>query len=113
MYVYVSVFECMYVCVCVDYVQLCRRLRVPKVKLILKVPKLLLPINYQLNANRMLFSKQPGHSGQYSVVIDSYQVPRAAVHGRCPQLSLFVLNVSPSNYLVLINNRTQNLKTSL
>ena len=51
---------------------LCRRLRVPKLKLIIKIPKLLLPINYQLNANRMLFSKQPGHAGQYSVVIDSY-----------------------------------------
>ena len=44
----------------------------------IEVPKLLLPINYQLYANRMLFSKQPGHAGQYSVVIDSYEVPRAA-----------------------------------
>ena len=36
-------------------------------------------INYlSINANRMLFSMQLGHAGQYSVVIDSYQVPRAA-----------------------------------
>ena len=26
----------------------------------------------------MWFSKQPGHAGQWSVVIDSYYVPRAA-----------------------------------
>ena len=56
---------------------LCRRLRVPKLKLILKVPQMLLPINYQFIANRMLFSKQLGRAGQYSVVLDSYQVPRA------------------------------------
>ena len=61
-----------------------------------------------------MFSKQPGHAGQYSVVIDSYQVPRVAEawHGRGPQLSLFILNISPSNYLVLINNKIQNLTTS-
>ena len=44
----------------VDYGQICQRLGVPKLKSILKVPKLLLPMTYQLKANRMLFPSNQG-----------------------------------------------------
>ena len=82
---------------------LCQRLGVPKLELILKVPKLLIPITYQLKASGIYFQSKQGMLIKSSVMIDSYQVPRSLRHGPGPQLLLIALNISCRNDLVLLN----------